>query len=166
VLVGRDGELAVLRDALKRARSGEPAAVLVGGEAGVGQTRLVVRVREAGAAEGAQVLTGRCVELGEEGLPFAPFAAALRDLMRRDGPAAFAGFEAEFARLLPELGPTGVAVATDRGHLFDLVVGLFERLAGERALVLLIEDLHWADRSTRDLLAFMVRSARAARALL
>jgi DNA-binding CsgD family transcriptional regulator len=165
VLVGRDGELAALRDALKRARSGEPAAVLVGGEAGVGKTRLVEEFQRAAATEGAQVLTGRCVELGEEGLPFAPFAAALRELMRRDGRSAFAGFEAEFARLLPELGPAGPEASADRGHLFDLVVGLFERLATERPLVLVIEDLHWADRSTRDLISFMVRSARGARAL-
>jgi predicted ATPase/DNA-binding CsgD family transcriptional regulator len=166
VLVGRDGELAALRDALKRARNGEPAAVLVGGEAGVGKTRLVDEFRRVAITDGAQVLTGQCLELGEEGLPFAPFAAALRDLMRRDSRAAFAGYEQEFARLLPELGPTSPEGGADRGHLFDLVAGLFERLAAERTLVLIIEDLHWADRSTRDLIAFLIRSARAARALL
>jgi len=166
VVVGRDGELAALRDALKRARNGEPAAVLVGGEAGVGKTRLVDEFRGAAIADGAQVLTGQCLELGEEGLPFAPFAAALRDLMRRDSRAAFAGYEQEFARLLPELGPPSAESGADRGHLFDLVAGLFERLAAERTLVLIIEDLHWADRSTRDLIAFLIRSARAARLLL
>src|SRR5581483_5313821 len=79
-LVGRDAEFAALGDVLKRARAGEPAAVLVGGEAGVGKTRLVEEFLGAARSDGAFVLTGQCLELGEEGPPFAPFAAALRDL--------------------------------------------------------------------------------------
>src|SRR3954468_3433894 len=102
VLVGRDADLAALRDALKRARGAEPAAALVGGEAGIGKTRLVEEFTRLAAAEGAWVLTGQCLELGEEGLPFAPFAAALRELLRTDGPAVFGGQERQFARLLPE----------------------------------------------------------------
>ncbi|MFC0533906.1 helix-turn-helix transcriptional regulator [Phytohabitans kaempferiae] len=168
VLVGRDADLAALRDALKRARGEESTTVLLGGEAGIGKTRLVEEFRRLALGEGVRVLTGQCVELGEEGLPFAPFVAALRDLLRRDGPVAFDGHEHEFARLLPELGPAGPEglVDANRGYLFELVAGLFGRLARERPLVLLIEDLHWADRSTRDLIAFLIRSARTAQALL
>ncbi|MGI5246681.1 helix-turn-helix transcriptional regulator [Dactylosporangium sp. CA-139066] len=167
-LVGREPELERLREALKHARAGEPATVLVGGEAGVGKTRLVGELLGHARAEGTRVLSGQCLELGEEGPPFAPFAAALRDLLRAAGPAAFAGHEQEFARLLPELGPVGPEPVVDaqRGSLFELVAGLLSRLAGERPLVFVIEDLHWADRSTRDLIAFLVRSARIARALL
>ncbi|WP_281904938.1 helix-turn-helix transcriptional regulator [Phytohabitans aurantiacus] len=168
VLVGRDADLAALREALKRARGDEAAAVLVGGEAGVGKTRLIEEFRRVAVSDGAQVLTGQCLELGEEGLPFAPFAAALRDLLRRDGPGVFSGQESEFARLLPELGPAAPERVPDanRGYLFDLVAGLFGRLAEQRPLVLVVEDLHWADRSTRDLIAFLIRSARTARVLL
>ncbi|MFE9692702.1 AAA family ATPase [Micromonospora sp. NPDC005806] len=175
VLVGRQEELTSLRGALGRARSGEPATVLVGGEAGVGKTRLLEEFGAQAGGAGARVLVGQCLELGEAGLPFAPFAAALREVLRRDGPAAFAGYEAEFARLLPELArvpagvaaPTGLPVSdTPRGYLFDLVADLFQRIAEERPLVLVIEDLHWADRSTRDLIGFLVRAARAARLLL
>jgi DNA-binding CsgD family transcriptional regulator/tetratricopeptide (TPR) repeat protein len=168
LLVGREAELARLRDALKRARGREPSAVLIGGEAGVGKTRLVGEFIVGATADGAQVLSGQCLELGEEGLPFAPFAAALRDLLRRDGPAAFAGHEQDFARLLPELAPAAPEALSEahRGYLFDLVAGLFARLAGDRPLVLVIEDLHWADRSTRDLIAYLVRSARTAPVLL
>ncbi|MFG3686460.1 AAA family ATPase [Micromonospora sp. NPDC047740] len=175
VLVGRQPELTGLRDAFGRARAGEPATVLVGGEAGVGKTRLLEEFGTQAGAAGARVLVGQCLELGEAGLPFAPFAAALREVLRRDGPAAFAGYEAEFARLLPELArvpagvaaPTGLPVSdTPRGYLFDLVADLFRRIAEERPLVLVIEDLHWADRSTRDLIGFLVRAARAARLLL
>jgi DNA-binding NarL/FixJ family response regulator len=168
ILVGRDADLAALRDALKRARSDEPTTVLLGGEAGIGKTRLVEEFRRHALDEGVRVLTGQCLELGEEGLPFAPFVAALRDLLRRDGPAAFDGHEHEFARLLPELGPAGPEglVDANRGYLFELVAGLFGRLVQERPLVLIVEDLHWADRSTRDLIAFLIRSARTAQALL
>ncbi|WP_433794095.1 helix-turn-helix transcriptional regulator [Actinoplanes sp. CA-252034] len=163
VLVGRDPDLAVLREAFKRAHGDEPATVLVGGEAGVGKTRLV---EELCRSLDARVLLGQCLELGEEGLPFAPFAAALRELCRREGRAVLGGREAEFARLLPELGPAPEPGETRRGHLFELVGSLFARLGEERPVVLVVEDLHWADRSTRDLIAFLVRSARVPRLLL
>jgi DNA-binding CsgD family transcriptional regulator/tetratricopeptide (TPR) repeat protein len=157
VLVGREPDLATLHDALKRARGDELAALLVGGEAGVGKTRLV---EEFCRSADARVLLGQCLELGEEGLPFAPFAAALRELSRHEGRAVFGGRETEFARLLPELGLPPDHGETRRGHLFELVGSLFARLAEERPVVLVVEDLHWADRSTRDLIAFLIRSAR------
>ncbi|MET8084524.1 AAA family ATPase [Micromonospora sp. NPDC005237] len=175
VLVGRQREIATLRDALGRAGKGDPATVLVGGEAGVGKTRLLEEFAAGATAAGARVLVGQCLELGEAGLPFAPFAAALRAVLRADGAEVFAGYEAEFARLLPELGrvPAGLTAPsarplTDapRGYLFDLVAELFQRLADARPLLLIIEDLHWADRSTRDLIGFLVRAARPGRLLL
>src|SRR5690606_38448371 len=169
VLVGREAELATLRTALKRADTTEPVTVLLGGEAGVGKTRLVDDFGRYARTTGALVLVGRCTGLGEDGPPFAPFVAALRELLRRDGAPAFAGFEADFSRLLPELAPAEPAAVTpdgSRAHLFDVMTGLLDRLATERPLVLILDDLHWADRSTRDLLAFLVRQARAARVLL
>jgi len=164
VIVGREADLAALRDALKRTRSAEPSAVLVGGEAGVGKSRLVEEFSRSVAGV-AQVLTGHCLELGEEGLPYAPFAGALRELVQRAGPAVLEGREHEFARLLPELGPAGAGDAR-RGQLFELVAALFARISAERPLVLVIEDLHWADRSTRDLIGFLLRAARLPRLLL
>ncbi|WP_405430431.1 AAA family ATPase [Micromonospora sp. NBC_00617] len=175
VLVGRQREIAALRDALGRAGKGEPATVLVGGEAGVGKTRLLEEFAAGATAGGVRVLVGQCLELGEAGLPFAPFAAALRAVLRADGAEVFAGYEAEFARLLPELGrvPAGLTAPSTRpltdaprGYLFDLVAELFQRLADVRPLLLIIEDLHWADRSTRDLIGFLVRAARPGRLLL
>ncbi|MDG4805439.1 AAA family ATPase [Micromonospora sp. WMMD1120] len=174
VLVGRHREIAALREALGRVRAGEPTTVLVGGEAGVGKTRLLEEFAGGATGGGARVLVGQCLELGEAGLPFAPFAAALRAVLRADGPEVFAGYEAEFAPLLPELGRASAAVTrrtvplsdAPRGYLFDLVAELFQRLADARPLVLVIEDLHWADRSTRDLIGFLVRAARPARLLL
>jgi DNA-binding CsgD family transcriptional regulator len=166
--VGRDAELGRLRDALERTRSGEATAVMVGGEAGVGKSRLTDELAELARAGGHTVLRGDCVELGGEGLPFAPFVAMLRDLLRQRGPAAFTGYEGDFARLVPELGPVGpeLAALTSRGHLFDLVTGLLEQMSAERPVVLIAEDLHWADRSTRDLIAYLARALRSAPVLL
>jgi DNA-binding CsgD family transcriptional regulator len=166
VLVGREADLTALRDALKRARSAEPATVLVGGEAGVGKTRLIEEFRRGLAGEPVRVLTGQCLELGEEGLPFAPFASALRDLVRAEGTAILGGREREFARLLPELGPPPEPGDARRGFLFESVGALLERVGGEQPVVLIIEDLHWSDRSTRDLIGFLVRSARVPQLLL
>ena len=140
--------------------------MLVGGEAGVGKTRLVEEFCRALTGEPVRLLTGQCLELGEEGLPFAPFAAALRELVRAEGTAILDGRDREFARLLPELGVPTDAGDARRGMLFESVGALLERLSNEQPLVLLIEDLHWADRSTRDLIGFLVRSARVPQLLL
>ncbi|NGN64025.1 AAA family ATPase [Streptomyces sp. A7024] len=177
VFVGRAVELDALAAALGRAAGGVPQAMLVGGEAGVGKSRLVEEFLHAAEAEGAVVAVGGCVEAGAEGLPFAPLTTALRSLRRTLGSAmdeAAAGREGELAGLLPELGDLGERIgeagarpeAAARGRLFDLTARLLERLAADRPLVLVVEDLHWADRSTRELLAYLLRSLGAARLLI
>lgn len=83
VFVGRADELAVLTDALTRAAGREPQAMLIGGEAGVGKTRLTEEFLSEAARRGAVVAVGGCVEIGAEGLPFAPFSTALRTLHRQ-----------------------------------------------------------------------------------
>ncbi|TMR92073.1 helix-turn-helix transcriptional regulator [Nonomuraea basaltis] len=169
LFVGRARELAVLGDALVRARSGVSSTVLLGGEAGVGKTRLVREFID--RADDALALVGGCLELGTEGLPFAPFTAVLRGLVRqlgRDGVAALVpgGATRGLGRLLPEFGEPGKDGAEARARLFELVLGLLERLAEERPVLLVVEDAHWADRSTRDLLSFLVRYQRTAGRLL
>ncbi|MFG1710128.1 AAA family ATPase [Nonomuraea sp. M3C6] len=169
LFVGRARELAALGDALVRARAGVSSTVLVGGEAGVGKTRLIGEFTD--RADDAMVLVGGCLELGTEGLPFAPFTAVLRGLVRelgRDGVAALVpgGTTRGLARLLPEFGEPGKDGAEARARLFEQVLGLLERLAEERPVLLIVEDAHWADRSTRDLLSFLVRYQRTAGRLL
>jgi tetratricopeptide (TPR) repeat protein len=187
--VGRTEELARLAAAGDRAAGGTSTVVLVGGEAGVGKTRLVGEVLAAARAAGTTVLAGGCVELGGEGVPFAPLIEALRGFVRElDEPALTrlvpGQTRAELARLLPELSPAAgrgsIADAgrgfdrlsttpgpwSDQGRLFELLLGLLERVGVERRTVLVVEDLHWADRSTRDLLAFLVRNLRRGRLLL
>ena len=151
----------------------------MGGEAGIGKSRLIEEFAEEARASGARVLIGGCLELGESGLPYAPFIEALRTLIRETEPGALPALlgpaRGELARLLPELAarvPVSPPAAEDRGspeptrlsqaRLFELVLGVLERLARSQALVAVIEDLHWADRSTRDLLLFLIRSLRRA----
>ncbi|HWC40799.1 MAG TPA: AAA family ATPase [Actinomycetota bacterium] len=156
--IGRAEELARLAAAGDRAAAGTPTAVLVGGEAGVGKTRLVGEVVAAARANGATVLIGGCVELGGEGVPFAPLIEALRGVVHDLS--------------LADPGGAGPALSTtpgpwsEQGRLFELFLGLLERLGEERPAVLVVEDLHWADRSTRDLLAYLVRNLRHGRLLL
>ncbi len=164
-LVGRGEYLAELDAALTRARDGGPATLLIGGEAGIGKTRLITEFAARAGGTGARVLAGGCLDLGADGLPFAPFAAMLRELVRDMGAAGVAELlpgraTREFARLLPEFGEAapeadpGVA----RARLFEQMLTLLERLAETSPVVLIIEDAHWADRSTRDLIAFLIGS--------
>ncbi|MFF4277247.1 AAA family ATPase [Streptomyces kronopolitis] len=173
VFVGRAAELTALGAALARiAATGEPQAVLIGGEAGVGKTRLIEEFCAAARGQDALVALGGCIEIGSEGLPFAPFSALLHTLnwhLRDELAAAVAGQEGELARILPELGETPGGVHDEeigRARLFELTARLLERLAAHRTLVLVVEDLHWADRSTRELLAYLLRTLHDANVLL
>src|ERR1700684_4291547 len=85
VLVGRATEMAALQAAFDAVRQGGPAALLIGGEAGVGKTRLISEFAAEARAAGARVLSGGCLELGADGLPFGPFTAMLRGLVREVG---------------------------------------------------------------------------------
>ena len=170
--VGRIEELQTLEAARKRAADGEPAVVLVGGEAGVGKTRLVAELTGRCAADGIRVLSGGCIPVGEGTLPYAPLVEALRALLADLGAGQMRTLIGpswpEFAHLLPGLGEPGrdlLGQATQT-RLFELLLGLLRQLSDQAPLVLVIEDVHWADRSTRDLLSFLVRNLRRERVLL
>jgi predicted ATPase len=174
VFVGRDAELAALTAALDAAVAGEPTVVLLGGEAGVGKTRLVEEAAGRANDAGARVLAGSCIEMGGEGLPFGPLAHVFRSLMRDTSPEELDAFvgpaRSELARVLPDLDPDSAPSAAPLGEggtarLLELVVGVIERLAADRPLMFVIEDLHWADRSTLDLVALLVRALHADRVL-
>ncbi|MEU9113673.1 AAA family ATPase [Streptomyces sp. NPDC048483] len=173
VFVGRAAELTALRDAFARVvASGEPQAILIGGEAGVGKTRLIEEFTGSARGQGALVALGGCIEIGSEGLPYAPFSAILHTLnahLPDELAAAVTGQEGELARILPELGETAGETHAEeigRARLFELTARLLERLAAHRTLVIVIEDLHWADRSTRELLAYLLRALHDANVLL
>jgi DNA-binding CsgD family transcriptional regulator/tetratricopeptide (TPR) repeat protein len=170
--VGRVQELQLLEAARGRAADAEPAVVLVGGEAGVGKTRLVAELTDRSATDETRVLVGHCVPVGDGALPYAPIVEALRALVADIGLAAVRELIGpswpEVARL-PVLGPSDSTRPPDQaaqGRLFELLLGLLGRLSEQAPLVLVIEDLHWADRSTRDLLAFLARNLRRERVLM
>ncbi|MGW1883095.1 helix-turn-helix transcriptional regulator [Streptomyces sp. NPDC001970] len=170
VFVGRADELTTLTDGFARAVAGEPQAFLIGGEAGVGKTRLIEEFRDEACRGEVVFAIGGCVEIGADGLPFAPFSTALRSLFRQlpdEFAAAAAGREEELARLLPEMGDSsrqpGRHDEESMARLFELTVRLLERLAAERTVVVVLEDLHWADASTRHLLAYLFRTLRRGR---
>jgi ATP/maltotriose-dependent transcriptional regulator MalT len=166
VFVGRDAEMQLLAGAFAGAAGGTPGLLLLGGEAGAGKSRLLAEF-SAQVGGGALVLAGGCVDLGGTRLPYAPLIAALLELVRQRSAAEVAALlpgdgPGELARLLPQFGsPATVGdQETARGRLFGSLLLLLEQLARERPLVLIIEDVHWADRSTADVLAFLVRALR------
>jgi DNA-binding CsgD family transcriptional regulator/tetratricopeptide (TPR) repeat protein len=165
--------MAALEAAFADARQGGPSAVLLGGEAGVGKSRLVSEFAQEAASAGARVLTGGCLELGTDGLPFAPFTAVIRELVHEVGADAVGSMlpgraTRGLARLLPELGETetGGDPGEARARLFEDVLSTLEHLARHSPVVLVIEDAHWADRSSRDLLTFLIGNQRAIGGLL
>jgi DNA-binding CsgD family transcriptional regulator len=165
--------MAALEAAFVSVRQGGPSAVLLGGEAGVGKSRLVSDFSRTAASAGARVLTGGCLELGTDGLPFAPFTAVLRDLVHEMGADAVASMlpgrtTRGLARLLPELGEpdTGGDPAEARARLFEEVLRALEHLTRHSPVVLVIEDAHWADRSSRDLMTFLIGNQRSLSGLL
>jgi DNA-binding CsgD family transcriptional regulator/tetratricopeptide (TPR) repeat protein len=170
VLVARAEELALVDAAAARAAEGVPAAAIVGGEAGVGKTRLLEAAGERLGDAGFVVLRGACVELGGEALPFAPLVDALRSLSRSLSSArleeVLGPARPMLARLLPELADGGAVVDVQPARLFELTLGLLGRLAEERPVAFFVEDLHWADEGTRDLVAFLIRALRDERVLL
>ncbi|HEY3685087.1 MAG TPA: AAA family ATPase [Streptosporangiaceae bacterium] len=165
--VGRAAELKTLRGALTRVRDHGPETLLLGGEAGGGKTRLI---REFTHGLDAKALCGECLEIGSDGLPYAPFVAMLRDLVREMGVEAvyalLPGGPGELARLLPEFGAPSMPSDESRARLYEQILTLFEHVAADRPLVLIVEDAHWAERSTRDLILFLTRNLTTGHVLL
>ena len=163
-LIGRERELARLAGLLDQAASGEPIVALVSGDAGIGKTRLIAELAARAAERELTVLSGRCAELGDS-VPYLPLADALRNATT--GPAATPGLLEALAarpvlgRLLPDRGSAEQRGADVPGmaqqQLFGAVLGLLAEIAADRPVLLILEDLHWADRSTRDLLTFLSR---------
>ena len=177
VFIGRSSELETLLQAADAARGGRASLVLLGGEAGVGKSRLLAELTTASRDSGWLVLEGAAISVGTEGLPFEPIVAALRTATRElgvDRVAALAGPSvADLARLVPELLAARDQVPAPLSQAewlqvrtFEGVLGFLGRLGESAPVVLVIEDLHWADRSTKDLLTFLARNGRSERLLI
>ncbi len=168
-LLGRAEELKRLCSAVASARAGEPSTILLAGDAGVGKTRLLRELGQWAGDEDLTLLVGHCVDLGELGLPYLPFTEVLAAL-KRDPDPAIAELVAAHPGVVSLLSgadqsvrgadiPDRIAPApagSGQRQLFDAVAALLFDLANLRPVLLVIEDLHWADQSTRDLLRFLI----------
>lgn len=174
-MIGRDAELAeagaVLDAAVRAASAGQPAhrVVLLSGDAGVGKTRLLRSLRDRALDEGWQVLAGHCLDFGDSALPYLPFSEVLGRLVadHPDLVAQVAGEHPALTRLLPGRRTRSAAdeggaadggdltPSTDRGDTLVAVQALLEAAAAQAPVLLVVEDVHWADQSTRDLLGFL-----------
>jgi len=170
-MVGRDEELDHLARTLGAGAEGADHRadhragrhVLLSGDAGVGKTRLLVALRDRALAHGWRVVAGHCLDFGDSALPYLPFSEVLGRLETElpDVVAEVSRSHPVLARLQP--GRRVLAEGTtrtegeslDRGDLFAAVHALLDG-AAERPLLVVVEDVHWADRSTRDLLSFLL----------
>ena len=164
--VGRAAELARLEQALDGATAGRGATALIAGPAGIGKTRLTGELAERARRRGATVLTGRCIDLVGASLPYFPLVEALRPLRGTPRPrrARRSSRACCPARRSP---PTSLRNGGESQlHMFEEVRTALERLSAPAPVVLVLEDLHWADGSTLDLLAFLAHAVRDGRVLI
>ena len=157
-LLGRDAEIATLLAGVDAARDRRPSTILVGGDAGMGKTRLLT---ELVARSEDRILWGGCLPMGERGVPYLPLIEmfrSLQDAERESLPQALEG-------LVPRGRAETSGRAASRAQLFQSVLDVFEDLASHSALIIVVEDIHWADRSTRDFLDFLIGLLRNQRIL-
>ena len=169
-LFGRKAERSRLTQALDGAASGRGQVVILVGEAGIGKTSLLGAFANEAVATPARALLGRCYE-STQILPFGPWIDAIRAgsvladesiLGRLDS-----AWRAELTRLFPEMDGSGLPPSSDNDQrLFESVARLFEHLSAENLVVVMLEDVHWADEMSLRLLAFVARRLPAWRLLL
>jgi class 3 adenylate cyclase len=173
-LVGRDEQLFALEDALLAAHGGESRLVALGGEAGIGKTRLAGELAQRAQRLGWTVLWGACSS-SELPIPYLPVVEALGNYLSSQDTArvreSLGAARRELAQLFPQLGddepvaPVGDP-AQAKLRLFEAVVGMLGMAARDRGLLLILEDVHWADTATRELLDHLSRRLTAMRGLL
>lgn len=169
-VIGRRDQHAELVSAARRVLSGEAETVLLGGDAGMGKTTVVDRFRTSlDAVWGPHLaLTGQCVPLGGDGLPYAPVVGLLRGLVDQRGTDSLPRWPGHGVDDVLSLVPEMTRSASDgvgRLEFFEAFTEIIEAVAVEQPLLMVLEDLHWADDSTRDLMRFVIRALVDARVL-
>jgi DNA-binding CsgD family transcriptional regulator len=168
--VDRRRELSAIEAALVRTREGSGSVVFVGGEAGIGKSRLISEVSGRAERDEMTVVVGECPPLGGGELPYAPVVGALRSLVaQREGTeleVMLGSVRGDLSVLLPEPPPGGPGVVRalagerSQARLFEQLLAVFSSAARARPLVLVVEDFHWADRSTCEFFSFLISAAR------
>jgi len=173
VFVGREAELQRARDAFDRAASGRGSLLMVVGEPGIGKTALCEQLADYVTGRGGQMLVGHCYEEGSLSLPYLPFVEALRTYVltveAEDLKGELGNGAPDVARIVSEirdkmrveLRPAGDP-EEDRWRLLNAVTDFLRSMAQNQPLMLMLEDLHWADRGTVDLLVHLARSSSGA----
>src|SRR2546425_12540403 len=171
-LVGRDAEISLLEDALLAALRGDGGVVIVGGEAGMGKTRVVSELATRARRSGCVVVSGACSE-AELSLPYLPFLEAIGNHLAKEDVSALRerlGTAAgELAQLFPQMGsaaPAGNDAQQAKLRLFESILLLLRDAARSGALLLILEDLQWADPATRELLDYATRRLRSTNVLI
>jgi DNA-binding winged helix-turn-helix (wHTH) protein/tetratricopeptide (TPR) repeat protein len=168
VFVGRDGVMTRLEADLRQTLSGHGRCAVIGGEPGIGKTRTAEEFARRARSFGAEVLCGFCYE-GQVTPPYWPWIQVLRAHCQQVGVEEVrsqCGADAELATLLPELRDTGGSVFADvpaeqgRFQLFESIVAVLKGAATQRALVVILDDIHWADPSSLRVLEFVSREIR------
>lgn len=175
-LIGREHDLDALRSMVASldGSAGSVQVVVLAGEAGIGKTRLVSEFLAEGKGAGASdaiIARGQCIDLHRDAPPYAPVRSILRSVIAQVGAEgiveAVGPSVGALALLVPEIADhASVGVAEGADRLFDAVAVLLTTLSIERPLVLVVEDLHWADQASLALLRYLVRAGEAARILL
>ena len=171
VLIGREADLAALQALVEQAKRGEGQVALIGGEAGIGKSRLVAETKTYAAGQGFVLLQGNCFQ-ADSALPYAPFLDLLRScfsgsspLTRHDDLTPFAQELSQFlpdvTPLIPErpplLLPSSLDPQQEKRRLFALLLHFFTQQATRQPLLFIVEDLHWSDETSLELLLYLAR---------
>ena len=174
VLIGREADLTALQALIEQAKRGERQVALIGGEAGIGKSRLVAETKTYAANQGFVLLQGNCFQ-ADRAFPYAPFLDLLRACFSRSSPLTrhdeLTSFAQEFSRFLPDVAAlipehTPLVVPSSRDpqqeqrRLFALLLHFFTQLATRQPLLFIVEDLHWSDESSLELLLYLARGCR------
>lgn len=177
-MIGRHAQVQDCEAHLRLAREGAGQVVLIAGEAGIGKSRLVrefvADIRQA-SADGITILAGHCYDEASP-VPYAPLLDALRELVRERGTASVAtmagSWVGDLTRLLPELAPSAPPAVdtgdpgTQKRRLFEAICAICRPTAGQEVRVVILEDLHWLDRTSQELIFYLTRALAHDRVLL